>query len=1111
MSERMRTIPFGSLLGHIVGEYLKSGSIFNIPYYTFFRKENRKRVRIFDRFIDTPVGPAAGPHTQLVQNIVVSYLSGGRFIELKTVQKLDSLEIEKPCIDARDEGYNTEWSTELSLEEAYSEYVKGWVILHLFEVILGFKVEKEGGETPSFLFNMSIGYDLEGIKTERMNRFIDGLIDAGSYGENLLGRYIEEVEKFAKTPLFREFLEEVVRREGEFNRKLSVDKILDTLKEFSSYVSPRIAESVTLSTMHGCPPEEIELICNYLIEEKRIDTYVKLNPTLLGYRRVREILDTNGYDYIELKEESFSHDLKYEDAVGIVGRLIKRAEASNLHFGVKLSNTLGTVNPGRYLPGNEMYMSGRALFPLTIHLASMLGERFNGRLAISYAGGASQLNVADIFKAGIKPITFATELLKPGGYLRLREAAEILEKLEWDDKGEGIDVKAVGRLAEDSLGNVIYQKQWRKNGRVRVNKKLPLLDCAVAPCVNACPVNQDVPEYVSLAGEKRYEEALNLIYSRNMLPNITGYICEQGCAEVCTRLDYDSPVLIRDVKLVATLEAELKRKVRSNLDTLGDRWVVTESRPNLRVAVIGAGPAGLACAFYLGLAGVDVTVFDKNQSAGGIVEGIIPRYRIKREAILRDIKVVESLGVHFVFGKEITSTESKKIRDEYDFVFIGIGAEVPRGLSLKIKGLSKLSSRVIDALSFLKEFNSAIESGARLDLGEKVAVIGGGNTAMDAARAALRCPGVREVNVYYRRTEREMPASREEYLEVMNEGGRFNFLLNPVSIESGWLEREGLRLKLERMELGEPDNSGRRRPIGTGEYLEVEVDSVIYAIGEVPETSILTSFGVRLDRSGKPIVDTATLEADDGVYVGGDALRGPASIVEAVSDGRRAADSILKNIGVTLETLPLEVERKNLILEIFSEGDESEAEGKIRDIYMKKGKVYGPDEIVSLNASGENDVEGGGNILEQLAEREANRCLGCDFVCNKCVDVCPNRANVPIRVRGGGLKNYYQILHIDSFCNECGNCATFCPWDGKPYKDKFTLYHKLEDFNSDTNNGFIILDVDGKRKVRVRLGDKVEEYYLSNDGRIEDKFEAKGIKIFIESVVSDYGYLLEDG
>ena len=307
-----------------------------------------------------------------------------------------------------DEGYNTEWSTELSLEEAYDEYVKAWVILHLLELVFGFRVSGEKLDDrwlPSFLFNMSIGYDLEGIKTERMNRFIDGLINAGGH----IDAYLDKIDTFIKTPRFGRFLTVVVERESEFKRNLSRDGIVENLKSFSAFVSPNIAESVTLSTMHGCPPEEIELICNYLIEEKHIDTYVKLNPTLLGYERVREILNTNGYNYIELREESFSHDLQYKDAVGIVKRLLKKAEKNNLHFGVKLSNTLGTLNRGEYLPGDEMYMSGRALFPLTIHLSHMLSEEFDGKLSISYAGGASQKNVKEIFNTGIKPITFATE------------------------------------------------------------------------------------------------------------------------------------------------------------------------------------------------------------------------------------------------------------------------------------------------------------------------------------------------------------------------------------------------------------------------------------------------------------------------------------------------------------------------------------------------------------------------------------------------------------------------------------------------------------------------------------------------------------------------------
>ncbi|MCJ7788622.1 MAG: putative selenate reductase subunit YgfK, partial [Candidatus Atribacteria bacterium] len=266
----MRPVPFKQLLHWITEEYRTQWTIFGIPETQFFIKENRKSIQIFNESCGTPVGPAAGPHTQLAQNIVTAYLVGGRFFELKTVQKLDRLQFDKPCIDARDEGYNTEWSTELSLEQAYDEYVKAWILLYFIESVFNMRVSTKH----SFIFNMSVGYDLEGIKTPSMDSFINNLADAS--GHPVFKRHLKELDSFI--------------RETNFPEAMRIKGKVKGLENISSMVSPYIARSVTLSTMHGCPPQEIEAISRYLMEKKKLHTFVKLNPTLLGYKPVRKIL-----------------------------------------------------------------------------------------------------------------------------------------------------------------------------------------------------------------------------------------------------------------------------------------------------------------------------------------------------------------------------------------------------------------------------------------------------------------------------------------------------------------------------------------------------------------------------------------------------------------------------------------------------------------------------------------------------------------------------------------------------------------------------------------------------------------------------------------------------
>jgi putative selenate reductase len=966
-------------------EYGRERRLFGIPEQTFFRKQSNKKVRVFGEFCDTPVGPAAGPHTQLTQNIIASYLSGGRWIELKTVQKLDTLMIEKPCIDARDEGYNTEWSQELSLEESFDEYIKAWIILHLLEGLFGFTPGNEGFKVEglvSFIFNMSVGYDLEGIQSPTMDRFISGLIDASEHP--LYGRYLEELDGYICS--------------GGFAEPKGYDVALIT-----EHVSPRIAGSVTLSTMHGCPPDEIEAICRYLMEKKGLDTFVKLNPTLLGYRWVNETLRSLGYGSIRLSESTFRDDLQWGDAAAMLDRLVRFSKSCGRNFGVKLSNTLGTVNTAGILPGDEMYMSGRALFPLTITLASRLSREFDGKLPISYSGGASEQNIAGIFAAGISPITVATELLKPGGYMRLSALARTLEPL-LGEKPEVIDTEMLDRLAKKTLTEECYRKQWRGEKRVSVKEKLPLFDCYVAPCVTACPIGQDIPQYIKLAGEGEYDRALDLIYMKNPLPHITGYICDHQCQYNCTRLDYESPVCIREVKRIAAERGSIrKRKSVRKLDT--------------KVAVIGAGPAGLAAAYFLARTGFQVTVFEKQEKPGGIVTHVLPHYRLPRSAAENDILFIRKQGVSFEFGVRPRFSIDEMRKKGFEYIFIAIGAEISRKIEL-----AGDNPGIFESLEFLRLFNSNPDA---IHLGGRVAVVGGGNTAMDSARSAMRVPGVDEVSIIYRRTEAEMPADREEFENALNDGISFEPLLLPESFSGSGV------LRCRKMALGEPDESGRRRPVPTDETVEVKADSVISAIGEHPDAGLLESCGLKPEKDGRIRVNPETLETGmENVFIGGDAFRGPSTVVESIADARRAAEAIAEKAIPEWNGL-----REQLDLGL-------DMDDNVSGIYERKGS------LLPVQVSKDDTI---------AAKNEAFRCLECDAVCNKCVDVCPNRANIPIRVRGKEeFRDIYQILHLDALCNECGNCETFCPYDGSPYRDKLTLFAAMEDFEESTNSGFFV-------------------------------------------------------
>jgi len=255
---------------------------------------------------------------------------------------------------------------------------------------------------PDFIFNMSVGYDLEGIKSAKVDQFIEGLKDA------------------SKSKIFAE-CKAALKAAGSRFRHLD--------NEYIDNISADICNTISLSTMHGCPPPEIEAICAYLLREKQLHTYVKLNPTMLGYDQVRSTLDAMGYDYIKLTEESFSADLQYAEGLAMIERLQAIAAENNREFGVKLSNTLPVQITRGELTGDMMYLSGKPLYTLTINLASKLATQFDGKLKISYSGGADHNNTAKIISTGIRPVTVVTTLLKPGGYIRLNKLAAAIEPL----------------------------------------------------------------------------------------------------------------------------------------------------------------------------------------------------------------------------------------------------------------------------------------------------------------------------------------------------------------------------------------------------------------------------------------------------------------------------------------------------------------------------------------------------------------------------------------------------------------------------------------------------------------------------------------------------------
>ena len=997
MSDMMTCMPFGQLMDWVLQEKKGQDTVFGVhrPYTA----DPKNDMTIFTRNLETPVGPAAGPHTQLAQNIIASYYAGARFFELKTVQKMDGAElsacVNKPCILADDEGYNCEWSTELTVPDAMGEYIKAWFILHVIAKEFGL------GAQDGFQFNISVGYDLAGIKGEKVNTFIDGMMEAKD------------------TVIFQECRKWLLD---------NADKFQNFTREDIEAIPSNVCNSATISTLHGCPPQEIESIANYLLTEKHLNTFVKCNPTLLGYDFARKTMDEMGYDYMVFGDFHFRDDLQYEDAVPMLTRLMKLSEELGLEFGVKITNTFPVDVTRNELPSEEMYMSGKALFPLSISLAAKLSAEFAGKLRISYSGGADYFNIDKIVGCGIWPVTMATTLLKTGGYQRFTQVADKVEGI-CPKKWEGIDVDALKKLAADAITDGHHVKNIKPVPNRKSTKEVPLLDCFYAPCSEGCPIHQDIPQYVALTGEGKYKEALEVILEKNALPFITGTLCAHNCMTKCTRNFYEESVNIRGTKLTAAEHGYEQ--------LIGE---IKAGEPNgKKVAVVGGGPAGIAAAYFLAREGAAVTIFEKEEKAGGVIRYVIPGFRIGDAAIDKDISFIQKMGVEICTNTEITSVADLKAQG-YDAVILAIGAGKPGTLKLE-KG------ETVNALKFLRDFKA---NDGKLNIGKNVVVIGGGNTAMDTARAAKRTEGVEHVYLVYRRTKRYMPAAEDELLEVLEEGVEFKELLSPVSLDGG-------RLLCKKMKLGQMDASGRAGVTETADVVEVPADIVIVAVGEKIDTDFYTANQIAVDERGKAKVNDKTLETSvSGVYVAGDGARGAATIVEGIRDAQLAVKDILGK----------EITRDAAVT------------GDVKDCFEKKGILKHSKE----------------------AKTEEERCLTCNKVCENCVDVCPNRANISIKVPGMAMN---QVIHVDYMCNECGNCKSFCPYASAPYKDKFTLFANEKDMADSKNDGFVVLDKENKT-CKVRFVGQITD--CKADDPADKLYD--GLKKLICAVIDDYGYLI---
>jgi len=982
--------------------YPDDDCIFGIPSNVFYKaNDNKYKSEWIGRTIDTPLGVAAGPHSQLAQNIICAWLCGARYIELKTIQTLDEINVSKPCIDMQDEGYNCEWSQELKIRQAFEEYLKAWIFIHILKKKFIGANDRELGT----LFNMSIGYDMKGITNNNVQWFID------------------------KMHHCKQEKAEIIKELKSYNPE--IEKI---------FIDDCISDNITLSTMHGCPPDEIEKIGYYLLESKKLNTILKLNPTLLGAEKLRNILNNQLKFNTEVPDYAFDHDLKYKDAVSIIKSLRDCAKKNNLFFGIKLSNTLECINNKAYFSEKEkmMYMSGRALHPITINLAAELQNTFNGKLKISFSAGGDCFNIQQILNCGLSPVTVCSDLLKPGGYGRL---SQYLETLSTDNHwfinaDTSVFTENLNQYAKQVVADPRYQKTEHPVINIKINKQLEFFDCIGAPCVNTCPDNQDIPGYMYDTYTGKFDKAFVTINKTNPFPHVLGAICNHQCQYKCTRINYDNNLQIREIKkFIAESEHYAP-------------YTAIDKQNNINVAVIGAGPSGLSCAYYLAIAGFNVHVFETKAFAGGMVADTIPAFRLSDEALAKDISRIVESGVKIFFNNIIDDSSFKKIQKDYEYIYIALGSQQAKKLNLE----GENAEGVFNSLDFL----SSVKKGKLNFKGKKIAVIGGGNTAIDVARTAKRLTsGKAKIILIYRRSIQEMPAEYEEIIAAINEGVEIMEHTAPDKILTDNNKVKGLVCSIYTP--GDKDQSGRAMPFKKeNSAFIIDVDTVIPAIGQ----------NRRIDFIGNEMLEAnpITLETKiKNVFIGGDAHRGAKNIVTAVADGRKVAENIIISSGLSFKHL----ENKNT------------KDLKKEDYLYKRSRRKYSDNYTKQNSLNINEQQSSKSyISENEAINEAARCLFCDEICYICVTVCPNRANYSYEtspcsfmlqkaVRNENdivsfendkifsVKQKYQVLNISDLCNECGNCTTFCPTSGAPFRDKPKFYLTKESFRF-AENGFFI-------------------------------------------------------
>ncbi|MBQ5786826.1 MAG: FAD-dependent oxidoreductase, partial [Oscillospiraceae bacterium] len=532
-----------------------------------------------------------------------------------------------------------------------------------------------------------------------------------------------------------------------------------------------------------------------------------------------------------------------------------------------------------------------------------------------------------------------------------------------------IEPEKYEKLSEHIASRAVWNPDYREN-------REDVLPSGTAPCKVACPAHIPVQGYLKLAAQGRYEDALDLIRTENPLPAVCGRICNKRCEAECTRGSVDEAVAIDEVKRFIA-DHDLNKETRRI-----PKMVNQTGKPfTEKIAVIGSGPAGLSCAYYLAKQGYPVTVFDRNEVPGGILTLGIPNFRLEKDVLNAEIDIIREMGVEFRCGVEVgRDVTIQQLREEgYKGFYLAIGAQKSAPLGIPGEELQG----VFGGVDFLRQVNL----GKKPQIGSRCAVVGAGNVAMDVCRTAVRL-GAKDTYIVYRRSQAEMPADPEEVQEAMDEGVRFRFLSAPVEI----VGRDGrvCGLKVEKMALGEPDEKGRRKPVGTGEFETIALDSVIGAIGQQVDWGKLDVGALVTTKKGTAEADELTYQtAEPDIFVGGDVYTGPSFAINAIAAGKEAAISLHRWVhpGQTLtmgrdRRVYTALDKEHVQIEV---GSFDTTHGQVHGYNMEKAKTFADARVT---------------FTEEQVRKETARCLGC-----------------------GATK-------VDPYlCIGCGICTTRCKFD----------------------------------------------------------------------------------